>query len=438
MEGTTWQHVWGWVKGILFRRTRNVPVDVRLAWIVLWAVSFCAAALLLAAVLPTDKWIEFVVKVGSSGSGILNWMVSHVGSLMFGLVAVSVILALYCYRTGRGSWFYFMAPLAIAFGLVLFAFPRFLAESTLFLSLGAAGIGWAVHSLIVPTFGDVARYVQARPDTIAKRRDVLVRGLELLERVHRDYDRLIIVSHSLGTMIAYDLLLQLWFRLGPTKSHDPQTGEMLPELPERTKDALRAINQFARRAKDEEPGTEWEYNDISELQRRQFAAYRALSGSKDGNGWKVSDFITLGSPLTHAEFLISKNAEAYKVLKAERRVSLCPPAPDEEFQSVLHSSGTGEEKLAHHAAVFSATRWSNIFDKHSAVIFGDIISGPLHENFGPGINQYPVRILRRILFNRWSRFFTHTSYWRWDPSFDEEGVPEHIGALRSAVALDER
>jgi hypothetical protein len=94
MEGTTWQHVWGWVKGILFRRTRNVPVDVRLAWIVLWAVSFCAAALLLAAVLPTDKWIEFVVKVGSSGSGILNWIVGHVGSLMFGLAAVSVILAL--------------------------------------------------------------------------------------------------------------------------------------------------------------------------------------------------------------------------------------------------------------------------------------------------------------------------------------------------------
>ena len=448
MQGTTWQHVWSWVKGLLFRRTRNVPIDVRLAWIVLWIVSFSATALLLAAVIPTEKWDGFVTEIRSSGSGILKWMVTNVWPLIFSLAALSAVMASLCYRTSRGSWFHFVAPLVIAFGLVLFAFPGFLDKWAFLLSIGAAVLGFVVHSLIVPTFGDVARYVQARPDTIEKRQNVRVRGLELLERVHKDYDRLIIVSHSLGTMVAYDLLQQLWSRYGPTKSFDPETGKTIPALPKRAKDALRAINEFARRAKDEELArqanqeeqeTEWEHDELSEFQRHQFAAYQALSGSNKGNGWKVSDFVTLGSPLTHAEFLMSKNAETYKLLKAERRVSLCPPLLDEEFQSVLHGAGTGGEKLAHHAAVFSATRWTNISDKHTAVFFGDIISGPVHENFGPGITEYRVRIYRRILCNLWSRFFTHTSYWRWDPTFDDEadGVPEHIGALRSAVALDE-
>ena len=437
MQGTTWQHVWGWVKGLLFRHTRNVPVDVRLAWIVLWVVSFSAAALLIAAVLPTNKWMDFIKGIGRSDSGMLLWIVSNVATLMLGLAALSVFLAVYCYRSSRGSWFYFMAPLVLMFGIVLFAFPGFLDEWDWILSIGAAVLGFVVHSLIVPTFGDVARYAQARPETIEKRQQVRERGLKLLERMHGDYDRLTIVSHSLGTMVAYDLLQQLWSRFGPTKSFDPQTGKPIPDLSKKTKDALRAINDFSRRAKKDLPGIEWGYNTVSALRRCQFATYQALSTSNRGAGWKVSDFVTIGSPLTHAEFLISKNAETYETLKEERRISLCPPITDEEFDSVLHSAGTGKEKLAHHAAVFAATRWTNIFDSHKAVFFGDIISGSVTENFGPGIEEHEVEIKRPFLFWQTSRFFTHTSYWRWDPTFDEDGVPEQIAALRSAVALDD-
>ncbi len=42
-----------------------------------------------------------------------------------------------------------------------------------------------------------------------------------------------------------------------------------------------------------------------------------------------------------------------------------------------------------------------------------------------------------FLFNRWSRFVTHTGYWQWHPTFDQDGVAAHIGHLRNAVALDD-
>ena len=41
--------------------------------------------------------------------------------------------------------------------------------------------------------------------------------------------------------------------------------------------------------------------------------------------WLITDLVTLGSPLTHAEFLLAKNVDELKVKIAQREFPTCPP-----------------------------------------------------------------------------------------------------------------
>ena len=54
-------------------------------------------------------------------------------------------------------------------------------------------------------------------------------------------------------------------------------------------------------------------------------------------------------------------------------------------------------------------RWTNIFDPAQAIYRGDLISGPLAENFGPGILDIDLREIRGQ-----SKRFSHTRYWASD------------------------
>jgi hypothetical protein len=88
----------------------------------------------------------------------------------------------------------------------------------------------------------------------------------------------------------------------------------------------------------------------------------------------------------------------------------------------------------HHAAVFAAVRWTNIFDYASFPAFGDVVSGAIDEQqFGPGVRNQRVEI-RRGKFPLWRRRFTHTVYWRltngtWAKPDD------HVAKLRAALNL---
>jgi hypothetical protein len=73
-------------------------------------------------------------------------------------------------------------------------------------------VGWVMQYMVSPYVGDVARYVRADPRNIAMRRAIRERGLKLLGDLHASgaYNRIILVAHSLGTIIAYDLVSLLW------------------------------------------------------------------------------------------------------------------------------------------------------------------------------------------------------------------------------------
>ena len=79
-------------------------------------------------------------------------------------------------------------------------------------ALVAIGLWFLRHRVLVEVAGDAARYLTAAPQNIAARARIRVAGMKLLAALHDspDYDRIILVCHSLGTVIGYDLLNFYW------------------------------------------------------------------------------------------------------------------------------------------------------------------------------------------------------------------------------------
>jgi hypothetical protein len=167
--------------------------------------------------------------------------------------------------------------------------------------------------------------------------------------------------------------------------------------------------------------------------------------------WLISDLVTLGSPLTHAEFLIAADRADLERRMAARELPKSPPYRERLDPNVLHHAqathampianppdqtrlmsypvvNTNDIWMLHHAAPFAAVRWTNIYDPAMLVFFGDVISGPLRRLFGPAIVDINLKERRG---NRRSMTFTHTKYWALDEA-------SRIRACREAVNLLDR
>jgi hypothetical protein len=384
--GSTWDQFTGWVCGLLFRPLSRVPPDVRSAWVALWIATLAVIALAILAALPADVWR----KIG-------------VGRL--------------------ADWHWLLALVAVPFG------------------------AW-LHKTATTTFGRVVRYTKADPDNIAARQAVRERGLKLLGALHEGthYKRIIIVSHSLGTMLAHDLLSYFWAQ----REAPRRIAETSPEF-----DALCELERAA--AAVELNPTAAVLDQYYEAQRRLRVALATRPApladdpqTSPDPRWLITDSVTLGSPLAHAEFLIAASAEDLARRKFERELPQSPPLREDLDPNVFrlaqatHKLPVGPDfktsKLIsfpppsaphvwelHHAAPFAVVRWINVYDTASLVFRGDIIGGPLAKPFGPAIIDIDLKSLRGQ-----SRSFTHTKYWEID------GEPIHIDVLRAAVNLLDR
>ena len=381
--GSTWDQFTGWVRGLLFRPLSRVPPDVRLAWVVLWIATLAVIALAVLAALPADVWR----KIGTGWLADWHWLLAFV----------------------------------------------------------AAALATWLHRTATATFGRVVRYTKADPDNIAARQAVRERGLKLMSALHEGnyYKRIVLVSHSLGTMLAHDLLSYFWAqRDAPRK-----IAETSPEF-----DALCELERAAA-AVDLNP-TAAVLDQYYEAQRRLRVALAARPAppahdpqAKPDPRWLITDFVTLGSPLAHAEFLVAASAEDLARRKFERELPQSPPLREDLDPNVFRlAQATGKlpvgsdfktSKLIsfpppssphvwelHHAAPFAIVRWINVYDTASLVFRGDIIGGPLAKPFGPAIIDIDLKSLRGQ-----SRSFTHTKYWEID------GEPIHIDVLRRVVNL---
>jgi len=278
---------------------------------------------------------------------------------------------------------------------------------------------------------DAARYLTPSPDNIDERNKIRTEGIKLLRTLHESgkYFRIIVVGHSLGSVIGYDIIRHLWADL--RESHDPQPVKQ---------PCAAEFDQIVARLQQEQSVAD--VIGVDEFQQKQHELWREHRAA--GIPWLITDFITLGSPLAHATLLMADDPQGFEQRKIEYEFPCCPPVPVQNTHYQKNYQCTGQShpvsvRIPHHGAPFAPTRWTNLFFPYHNVIFGDLIGGPLAENFGKGVRDVPVRPshagrLRNTLYS-------HVCYWeppgREPAEYSEnESVADSLKALRAAMRLD--
>lgn len=377
VEGTRLSHLGQWFAELLFRRWVNIPHALRVIWAVSWVLM-----------------------------GILLILLS-LGSLAYA----------YEWYSSKPQFGPVWAALLLVTGLV--------------------------QGFLIYYVGDAARYLSSNPQNVALRQKIRADGVRLLKVLHdsRDYDRIIIVGHSLGSVIGYDIITQLWVEYNSVYEFETHTEAISDFLAEGHSPQPVIRDELFKAAKALSSGSSSEAVDL----------YRdsQVQGWKEqrrwGNPWRISDFVTLGSPLAHAMLLLARDQNEFKLRQRQRELPTCPPVKDERgfAYSGPNSYTVGDRKftplILHHAAPFAVTRWTNIFFPAYLGLFGDIIGGPLREVFGSGIKDVPVTQ------NNWWRITpaSHVAYWK-DANLNtkqEARTPahttqKHIPQETSANAID--
>jgi hypothetical protein len=300
------------------------------------------------------------------------------------------------------SWFL----IAVVVGFVINGSFDFLGEEHDGLSWGLVGIGTvilgAIQAAIANSLGDAVRYLSPKPQNIDLRQSIRADGIRLLRQIHErgEYSRIIVVGHSLGSVIAYDILMHLWERY--YKCYNPRARHDQP-----------ALDEVEKQGKPE---------DVEKFQDSQHRLWQELHDL--GNPWLVTDLITAGSPLYHAALLLAKNEQELEVRQKQRELPICPPTPevpaDKNIPGDVYSYeiwepfrvNNDEFKLRriHHAGHFAFVRWTNLYFPTRFLLFGDLVGGPIQKWFGAGIKDIAVAT------SKWrglARFTpkAHSCYW---------------------------
>lgn len=410
IKDMTFKDVLSWIRYLLFRNPlKSVPKDVLFTWCLLWIITLGTLGYAIHNALPT----VYTKSVGFLPDGLLPALTSSI----LGIIA----------------------------------------------SFAAVAIGGFITKNIVSHFGDVVRYVRPQPPNISTRQKIREEGVKLLESIlseeysgKKKYDRVVVVAHSLGTIVAYDILTHAFARMNTkyTAQKDKAENALPPFLePERAK-----LEEMIRQGN----------LSVEDYQSQQNKAMKELVAQ--GNAWCVSDFITIGSPLTHAEFLLEKDMGAVRKAQLNRTFPTCPPAMEydgktnkkrftytgsfkdknspynryianlkNDDQKYILKEGDKAPRYPHHAALFAYTRWSNLYSPSKLTLWGDQVSGPLGNAFGNGIRDIQVMPgldeKSQKLKGERTQFLAHTKYW----SFDKKlaNTPHKIKILRDVLDLSE-
>ncbi|MGE5285697.1 MAG: hypothetical protein ACM3ML_00535 [Micromonosporaceae bacterium] len=264
--------------------------------------------------------------------------------------------------------------------------------------------GWMVKSL-----GDLARYTDDSPDNIEMRQNIRQRVVGLLEKLHNDhrYTRIIVVGHSLGGIVAYDALRLLWAKRTsgdngtiPGKVDDRDVAEAARPL--------RLLSAESRELLKSVSGKQPYSQAVGQLENfcaQQYALHKRLSEAAyyipspyvGEPVWKVTDLITLGSPIAYPELLLADGKpEEFSALIEERQLPTCPPQRVNN-DGYRYESTPGAGKRYHHGAMFAVTRWVNVYAR------GDFAGGPiLAETLGAGVINKEL--------SGWP-LISHSKYW---------------------------
>jgi len=201
-------------------------------------------------------------------------------------------------------------------------------------------------------------------------------------------------------VVAYDLMRLLWTEYNTV--YKPQLVVKQPFLEQLDKFKL-----------DE--------HNLEEFRALQFATWDEQKAN--GNPWLISDFVTLGAAINAADFFMVTK-ENFEKLIQQREMPVCPPAKDENDNSMIYNCWPPFEiegqkrtiKLLNHGALFAVTRWTNIY--YSC----DYVGGRMQRKFRNGIKD--IAIPRR---SPWFYPGGHTDYWNLDDP--QNAIKEIIAAM---------
>lgn len=301
------------------------------------------------------------------------------------------------------------------------------------------GVYLAVYAAFLqPYLGDAARYFRNSPANISVRREIRKQAVDTLDQLHRLrlYDRIIVVAHSLGTVVAYDMLRAYYSRVCDRVIFEPNM--LQPEF-----DIVDKGNISPAELRDKGRTI------IAKMAGNIAKVDNLIPAGQPPEAWLVTDFVTLGSPLTHARYLMC-NGDSFKELDndfnrrlLEREFPSCPPtnvAGDPDGWLAFTNPRTGKTKL-HHGGLFALTRWTNLYFPMSQVFWGDAIGGPVAvERNGTTVRPLFGTHIKdeKVYLDRPDRadFFTHTAYWALSPNKGRSGP--QIDALIRAINLEDR
>lgn len=412
-------------------------------------------------------------------------------SANFVTLALPALIALIAVRLLMGNWGVVVFFVAYVFSFFFELLIHWKLDPTIALSdpqlipwamtspwcLVAACVILATYQILSmvflqPYLGDAARYFRDAPSNVAVRREIRRQAVDTLEGLHLSgrYDRIVVVAHSLGTVIAYDMLRAYFARVArslPTTGYrlEQRINEAETKIDAFTKSVARfqkAMAESKKKRGTAQPASP----DPSDLRShgRQIirdiafivneernAAHEKTAGNAPDVGipdsavdtehkaWLVTDFVTLGSPLAHAHYLMCDGQRPdelvsdFKRRVKEREFPVCPPKreiEDGDGPLTYRRAGDSSGRCSfHNGALFGLTRWTNLFFPVSELFHGDAIGGPLGDIFGFGI----VDIGLAADSPRDSGLRAHTRYW-YMPKKDPLKTP-HIQELRNAINL---
>jgi hypothetical protein len=250
------------------------------------------------------------------------------------------------------------------------------------------------------------------------------------------YDRIVVVGHSLGSVIGYDVLTLAWQRHSDAVRARLSAAWATGQFPAIASAAIAKAEGLAKTIRDSDPKDATLAEHLAGEWRK---ATWAVADEQAGNGdpWPVTDFVTLGSPLTYGALLLAADLKDFGRRTGELELPHCPPARELNGRFSFQHRGLdmlGRPQRAtvlNSGALFAATAWTNLYFPNSWILKGDYIGGPVAPMFWGGIRDVAVTT------HSWGGWLAHTHYWRRDPR-DIDAAVAPLVRLREALDLDRR
>ena len=331
----------------------------------------------------------------------------------------------------RFRFLWWLCWIAVLFGaaVVMLALANFLVRRPMStsgvpeLSAVLVALAGSVWGFVLAYVGDAAIYLNPHPRTVEARNAIRSAGVALLERLHADdrYTRIIVAGHSLGSVIAYDMLRFAWNQTADKWRKRVEAGELGTPVPQPALDAAEALAA----GDPAKIAAGWRKAVLA-----NYAEHR-----KAGLPWMVSDLVTLGSPLAHGDLLLAGSRADLARRQRERELPTAPPRGDDGTTFSFPQADPGKRRrkppptrVLDHAALFAVTTWTNLYFPCRHLLYGDPVGGTVANLFGPGVGD---RAVRTSILGGW---LSHTFYWNRDRLWN--GPDGAVRVLIEALDLD--